>query len=102
MYRKARRAFLLALILSSVLVTALMFLTALDLSETQGPRTSTVDPLGITIWEATRTVAADETTVSLSPGPGALILVLLLPTAVALIVLLRLRQRRVAQPATAG
>lgn len=94
MYRKARRAFLLALILSSVFVTALMFLTALDLSETQDPQTSTVDPLGITIWEATRTVEAGETSVSLSPGPGALVLDLLLPTAVALIVLLR--QRRVA------
>jgi hypothetical protein len=89
MLRRVRRAMLLSAGATLVVVIALMFLTAIDLAGSDGPATSRIAPLGVTIWEAKRTVAADASSVTLSPGIGVLLLLAGVPILAALLVLLR-------------
>ena len=78
-WQTARRAVFLVFTLGLVATVALMLLTALRVRELDGSGTVATEFLTVTFFSATRTFAADTSTVSLSPGFGIFVLLVVLP-----------------------
>ena len=78
-WRMARRAVFLVFTLGLALTAALMLLTAVRVRGLDGGGTVTTEFLTLVFFSSTRTVSADTSTVSLSPGFGVFVLLVVLP-----------------------
>jgi hypothetical protein len=78
-WQMARRAVFLTFTLGLVSTVALMLLTALRVRELDGSGTVATKFLTVVFFSSTRTVSADTSTVSLSPGLGVFVLLVVLP-----------------------
>ena len=88
---RARRAFLLVFALGIVTSLITMFWTARALSADEERTEATAELLGLVFFRATRTFAADTSTVSLRPGIGVFLILIVLPAIAAAVVYSRRR-----------
>ena len=93
-WKRAQRAALLSLGVAFLVAVGCIAFTSANVRSQEEPSVSRTDVLGLTIFEAEKSVEGDGTSFTLRPGWGAGILLVLVPAAIGASVYLLDRRRQ--------